>query len=122
MTLPEAEFASHYGDADKWLQHKHVTAVYHTQFSPLLRAATKLGCCCHVVRGARQNVACACAVALLWVGPVGCAGRARSIPRRAALLGAKCIRVVYTRVRAPPPRVPRPNMLCVRARLCGLGV
>ena len=51
VTMPEDEFVASAGDVSKWLQHKGVHAVYHTQFSPLLRAVTHLGCCCHVSRG-----------------------------------------------------------------------
>jgi len=51
VTMTEEEFQSSAGDVGKWLQHQGVHAVYHTQFSPLLRAIAHLGCCCHVSRG-----------------------------------------------------------------------
>ena len=51
VTMNEEEFAQSAGDVGKWLQHKGVHAVYHTQVTPLLRAITTLGCCCHVQRG-----------------------------------------------------------------------
>ena len=49
--MTEEEFQSNAGDVGKWLQHQGVHAVYHTQYSPLLKAIAHLGCCCHVSRG-----------------------------------------------------------------------
>ena len=49
--MGEADFRSTAGDMGKWLQYNDVQAVYHSQYSPLLRAVVQLGACCHVNRG-----------------------------------------------------------------------
>ncbi|KAL1527844.1 hypothetical protein AB1Y20_009223 [Prymnesium parvum] len=54
ITMSESDFITT-GDMSYWLQDKNVDAVYHTQYSPLLRTAVQLGSCCHVVRGAPRR-------------------------------------------------------------------
>jgi len=44
-------------EASRWLEGKNVDAVYHTHYSPLLRAATQLGNCCSVHRGTPRRSA-----------------------------------------------------------------
>jgi len=51
VSMREDEFVRSSSDMAKWLHHKDVHAVYHTHVTPLLRAITHLGCCCHVARG-----------------------------------------------------------------------
>jgi len=51
VTMSELDYTMSAGDAGKWLQSKNVRAVYHTQYSPVLRAAVQLGACCHMLRG-----------------------------------------------------------------------
>lgn len=57
VSLPESEFRASHGDASRWLEVPNVEAVYHTAYSPLLRAATQLGNCCTVHRGTPRRSA-----------------------------------------------------------------